>query len=185
MKASDSRNAETYNTADSNDLQDLLDESHALLRATANFKNELLTINKIQNTSAFMSDHEKISNILQTSGLNMKSLRDFINKEEQIQQKELGTIRDQFLHIPVTTKSDPSTLLSESSIPTKHDGIKQLKTTKISKQIFHDDSDSSSSSNSSNSSSDSSDSENDLTNKLRQILQIKNTPKSTKTAKRN
>ena len=76
-------------TADSNQLQDLLDESHALLCATENFENEPLTIHKMQHTSTLMSEHEKISHLLQTSGLNVKSLRDYIHKEEKIQQKEL------------------------------------------------------------------------------------------------
>ena len=66
-----------------------------------------------------MSEHEKISHLLHTSGLNVKSLHDYIHKEEEIQQKELETLCHQFLHIPHTTKSDPSTLLSESSIPLK------------------------------------------------------------------
>ena len=64
-------------TADSDQLLGLLDESHALLRATEYFTNEPSTIHKIQHTSTFMSEHENISHLLQTSGLNVKSLRDY------------------------------------------------------------------------------------------------------------
>ena len=104
-------------TADSDQLQNLLDESQALLHVTENFENEPSIIHKVQHMSAFMLEHKKILHLLQTSGLNIKSLLKFIHKEEEIQQKELEMLRHQFLHIPHTTKSDPSTLPLESSIP--------------------------------------------------------------------
>ena len=101
-------------TANSDQIHDLLNESHALLRATANFESEPSTIDKPQNTTEFISDHEKIANILYTSGLTMESLKDFVTKEEQLKEKELETLRHQLLNILQTTKSDPSTLPSES-----------------------------------------------------------------------
>ena len=96
-------------------------------------------------------------------------------------------LRHQFLHIPHTTKSDPSTLPSESSIPLKSDEEERsnpLKTSMLSKKLPHDnDNDLSSSSNSSSSSSGSSDSDNDMTNKLRQLLKLRTKPKSKKSSR--
>ena len=85
----------------------MLDESQAILCATENFENEPSTIHKVQHTSAVMLEHEKILHRLQTGGLNVKSSSNFIDKEEEIQQKELEMSCHQLLHIPHTTKSDP------------------------------------------------------------------------------
>ena len=131
-----------------------------------------------------MLEHEKISHLLQTSGLNVKSLRDYIHKEEEIQQKELDMLCHQFLHIPHTTKSDPLTLPSESSIPLKSNEEEKFNPLKIDNKLPHDnDNDSSSSSNSSSSSSGSSDSDNDMTKKLRQLLSLRTKPKSKKSSR--
>ena len=62
-----------------------------------------------------MSNHGKSSNLLQTNGLNMEPMKDFILHKEQVQEKEVETLCHQFFQIPKTTKCDPSILCSENS----------------------------------------------------------------------
>ena len=103
----------------------------------------------------------------------MESLKDFVTKEEQLQEKELETLHHQLLNIPQTTKSDPSTLPSKSM-------SNQRKTKFTSEKQENDRHDDTSSSDSFNSSTDSSDSDNNMTNKLRELLNINNKKQKSK-----
>ena len=107
----------------------------------------------------------------------MESLKDFVTKEEQLQEKELETLHHQLLNIPQTTKSDPSTLPSKSM-------SNQRKTKFTSEKQENDRHDDTSSSDSFNSSTDSSDSDNNMTNKLRELLNINNKKHKSKSKSR-
>ena len=56
-----------------------------------------------------MSDYKKISTLLNNSGINLTSLKNFIQYEEQVQAKEQISLCKQLLHVP-NVKSDSSTL---------------------------------------------------------------------------
>ena len=145
---------------------------------TDKFEFEPSAIDKTQHATGFLSDHENIANHLHISGLSLESLKNFIVREQQIQEEELENLGHQFLHILQTTKSHPSTLSSDNSTmlnvnvkkfeERNQQGRILRKISGISKHIQNDYNNDSSSSSSTSSSTDSSDSDNEMTNKLRQ-----------------
>ena len=81
MSTSNNIRKEKADTADTNQIRDSLDESQALLRATDKFEFEPSAIDKTQHATEFLSDHEKIANLLHTSGLSLESPKTFIVRE--------------------------------------------------------------------------------------------------------
>ena len=137
-----------------------------------------------------MSDHKQISNLLHNSSINLSSLKNYIQFEEQVQKKELKNLRQQLLQNPKVI-SDSSTLpsyhTSNNNNNKKHtDNTNEKSFNKsnypVSNMISPDDNDDSFSL-SSSSSSTSSDDKHNLSNKLRKLFKIKNNLKSTSNSK--
>ena len=164
---------------------DTLEESENLLKTTADIFPESSTITNIDNRSKFSFDHDKITYILSESGINLTSLKNFIQHKENIQEQKLNNLRDQLLQVP-NIKSDLSTSHPDTSVQhaTKksiHNSVPPFTQSKTqTKEIYDDDSSSSSSS-----SSTSSDDAQDLSETLRKILKIGKRDKTLKASSKN
>ena len=150
------------------------------MQTTNNVAHEPSTINNINHTTQFISDHKKISTFLNNRAINLASLKNIIQYKEQVQAKELNSLRKQLLHDP-NVKSDSSTLPFDHTVKspihtniTNKNKLMLVNTdnfpmSNVVKTAHTGDSFSPSSLSSSTSSSD----DEDLSHNLRKLLQIK------------
>ena len=79
-------------TANSDQIHDLLNESHALLHATANFESEPSTIDQPQNTTEFISDDEKNCQHIIYKWLNNGILKRLCHERRTTPRKRAGSV---------------------------------------------------------------------------------------------
>ena len=192
-KKNENTQVQSHKITQTIEAQNILEESENLLKTTAEIFPEPSTITNIDNRSKFSSYYDKITYILSESGINLTSLKNFIQHKENIQEQRLNNLCDQLLQVP-NIKSDLSTSDPDTSVQhttkksnqnsvnhSTHNSVPPFTQSKAqTKEIYDDDSLSSLSSNST-----SSDDAQELSETLRKILKIGKRDKTLKVSSKN